>query len=376
MPETPISSTSHKDNPLDISLTIVLENGSNYRLGILADDQRVRHSINLTPNELSNFNSEIHSRLNTCVKKKPGVVPTEEDLKPLADFGHYVFKKVFGDKANTINTLTNHPCCSIAVDSDSFYFPWEIMYPASVEEPISSTNFWGMKHLISRVIERANGFVSPKIIFDNCPKLGLLAYDRLPGFNQSEYLFFDNLGGNENIELVYLCSLDPNNKNEGWKKFKDFWQHRFHIAHFSCHAHYDNNTPSDSYILLFDKFKISIMDMDNYNLAIKDYPLVIMNACNTGHLNSLYTSSFVKNFLQYGARGVIATECAVPDTFAADFSRKFYEYFLEQKRPLGESLLKTRQYFLQEHNNPSGLLYSMYAPPSIQLVKKQEIDHE
>ena len=85
---------------------------------------------------------------------------------------------------------------------------------------------------------------------------------------------------------------------------------------------------------------------------------------------------FVKSFLEYGARGVIATECAVPDTFAADFSRKFYEHFLEKKQPLGESLLATRQHFLRKEKNPSGLLYSMYAPPDIQLVKRQEINDE
>jgi len=92
-----------------------------------------------------------------------------------------------------------------------------------------------------------------------------------------------------------------------------------------------------------------------------------MNACETGNLNPLYTSYFSADFLKRGARGVVATECAVPDVFAADFAQQLYTHLLAGEQ-LGESLLATRRYFLEKYHNPSGLLYSMYAPPSIRLV--------
>jgi len=52
--------------------------------------------------------------------------------------------------------------------------------------------------------------------------------------------------------------------------------------------------------------------------------------------------------------------------FAADFAEQLYAHLLAGE-PLGESLLATRRYFLEKYNNPSGLLYSMYALPSIRL---------
>ena len=93
-----------------------------------------------------------------------------------------------------------------------------------------------------------------------------------------------------------------------------------------------------------------------------------MNACETGNLNPLYTSYFAKAFLKCGARGVVATECAVPDAFAADFAEQLYTHLLAGE-PLGESLLAARRYFLENYHNPSGLLYSMYAPPTIRLLQ-------
>ena len=96
-----------------------------------------------------------------------------------------------------------------------------------------------------------------------------------------------------------------------------------------------------------------------------------MNACETGNLNPLYTSRFVAAFMRAGALGVVATECALPDIFAARFAKKLYLYLLKGK-PLGASLLATRQYFLKKYHNPSGLLYSMYAAPSIKIVRIRE----
>ena len=108
-----------------------------------------------------------------------------------------------------------------------------------------------------------------------------------------------------------------------------------------------------------------------YELSIPEHPLVVLNACETSDRNPLYTSNFAAAFLKYGARGVVATECEVPDAFAADFAETLYGYLFKET-PLGESLLATRQYFLSENADPSGLVYSMYAPPSIRLIKDEE----
>lgn len=110
------------------------------------------------------------------------------------------------------------------------------------------------------------------------------------------------------------------------------------------------------------------MDMDTYDMKIDGNPLNIMNVCETGNLNPLYTSNFAAVFLKYGARGVLATECAEPDDFAADFAEQLYVLLLSGNS-LEESVLETREYFLKNYDNPSGVVYSMYAQPSIRLVQ-------
>lgn len=72
-------------------------------------------------------------------------------------------------------------------------------------------------------------------------------------------------------------------------------------------------------------------------------------------------------FIQHGAAAVIATACPVPDTFAAEEAKVFYEYFLRGQMTIGEALCATRWYFLKEFNNPLGLAYGLYSPASYRL---------
>jgi CHAT domain-containing protein len=171
------------------------------------------------------------------------------------------------------------------------------------------------------------------------------------------------------ISLLQLRALDPEKKREEFKEFQRFWGNALNVVHFACHAFYEDGSPEMSHLLLSDEFRISLMDLVNYELTITDHPLIIMNACETGNLNPLYTSYFAEAFLEHGVRGVVATECTVPDAFAADFAEQLYTHLLAGER-LGTSLLATRRYFLEKYFNPTSLLYSMYAPQSLRLALK------
>jgi hypothetical protein len=247
------------------------------------------------------------------------------------------------------------------------------MYPAGLNEPLSFERFWGANYIISRVIAkgtRSGAFVSPTIYLDDLPKLGLLTYSGLPSVVAKEIPFFEKLADDGEIDLVKLCALDPNKKLDELRRYQRFWSNAFSLAHFACHAFYVDGSPDESSLLLSDEFQVSLMDMMNYDIAINGHPLVFMNACETGNLNPLYTSYFAEAFLERGVRGVVATECTIPDGFAADFAEHLYTYLLAGKS-LGESLLATRRHFLKKFHNPAGLLYSMYAPPSIRLAKTE-----
>ena len=316
----------------------------------------------------------------------------ENVLRPLAEIGNYVFKRVFGhyDALPSIQQLLpsrrklpiptaiqellpSRRRVSIQVTSEDFILPWELIYSVSLDEPLSYEHFWGMNYILSRVIvqeARPGAFVSPVIPAAPRPKLGLLTYCGLPSVEEKEIPFFEKLDEDGAIALFKLRPLDPANKREEFKEFRSFWEEALSLVHFACHAFYEDGAPNLSRILLSDEFPISLQDMEVYGITINDHPLIILNACETGNLNPLYTSYFAGAFLKYGARGVVATECAVPDDFAADFAQHLYAHLLAGEA-LGESLLATRRYFLEEHHNPLGLLYSMYGPPSIRLAQRR-----
>ncbi len=75
-----------------------------------------------------------------------------------------------------------------------------------------------------------------------------------------------------------------------------------------------------------------------------------------------HTLNWANVFKECGARGVLATEFHVPDSFAAAFTEELYKHFLSGK-PIGETILATRYSLWQQQKNPLGLAYALYSSP-------------
>jgi hypothetical protein len=226
-----------------------------------------------------------------------------------------------------------------------------------------------MKHIVSRLIvqqQRRGALVSPTINVLSRPTLGLLALlsEALPAVREKEIPFFEKLDEDGKIALVRLRALETNKRPQELEEFMSFWRNDFDLAHLACHGVFEDSSPMRSHIRISDDFMITLQDLVVYKLSIAGHPLVVMNACQIGKLNPLYTSSFAKAFLKYGAIGVVASECKVLDAFAAEFAEQLYTRLLGGEC-LGSSLLACRRYFLNLRSDPSGLLYSMYAPPTV-----------
>jgi hypothetical protein len=387
----------HQNYPVDMHIRIYPQ-GSRYGAEISVPGQVQRIPIAMSSHDLVVLNQHLQERIlaiasGKLVRHQPGLLERaktffrkpvqpatfcstnpEAKLRLLAETGYYAFKKVFSDPNVRVfmkSILTLGTRISIQITTEDFFLPWELLYPVSLDEPLSYQHFWGMNYVISRIIVRdfqPGCFVPPNIPIDTIPRLGLLTYTKLPGVSTGEIPFFDRLHSDNKLHLFKLRSLDPNKKQTEFKEFQAFWSHELNLAHFACHAVYEDGAPDMSHLMLSDEFPITLMDMEVYGVVTSNHPLIVMNACETGNLNPLYTSHFAAAFLKYGARGVVATECAVPDDFAARFAEQLYTRLLAGK-PLGESLLATRRYFWKKHNDPSGLLYSMYAAPNIRLVR-------
>ena len=361
----PIESLNY---PVDIYIRIYRE-GSRYAMEIHGVGKTLKAPIELSSNDLVPLNKDLQAAMES-VSEHSTSRELEERLYQLAKVGHYAFKRVFSNSdalAVMQNFLSINQMLSIEIASEDFSLPWELMHPASLEKPQDYASFWGLTHIVSRVIvqrDRPGAFVSPTIQVASLPKLGLLSCEKLPGVRKTEIPFFEQLAADGKIALLRLRALEAADWQEEFKEFKNFWLNEFDLAHFACHALFNNESPPQSYIEISNDFRITLMDMDVYGLVIDGYPLIVMNACETGNLNPLYTSYYAAAFLKYGARGVVASECTVPDAFAASFAEQLYTRLLAGEC-LGNSLLACRRYFLQQHNDPSGLLYSMYAPPTI-----------
>ncbi|MBD2214635.1 CHAT domain-containing protein [Nostoc linckia FACHB-104] len=148
---------------------------------------------------------------------------------------------------------------------------------------------------------------------------------------------------------------------------------RYGMIHFACHclASEDIYTPQ-AYLSLtaYEQKKIEIeletlLAWEGY--GFQNRPFVFLNACSSATPGQLLqTINFPSGILNFGAAGVIATACTIPDLFASAFASKFYELLLGKFEnnvsvDIGEVLLETRLYFLQEYNNPLGLAYALYA---------------
>lgn len=363
-------------HPVNVNLRIY-NNGQTYLMEIKAEGGWVRVPINLKPHDVARLANRLQKFIQTIsVLKDPTSTVSsgeiQQNVKDLIKSGHFAYKRIFADQQaqDAINKLSQLGTqWSFEVATDDFFFPWELLYPVPLDQPLNPAHFWGFNHIISRIITQNYRFrpFSPLIPYRNQPTIGLLAYDTLPSVRDDEIPYFEQLRDDNRINLTQLSNLHADNRAQAFGTIKQFMQQPFNVAHFACHATYEADDPDLSRIYLSKEFDISIQEFVAHDIAIAGHPLVIMNACETSALNPLYTSSFANLFLRLGAMGVVVTECQVPDKFASAFGIKLYEQLLAGN-PLGESLLTVRQQFYQEQNDPSGLLYAMYASPNIKLL--------
>ncbi len=142
------------------------------------------------------------------------------------------------------------------------------------------------------------------------------------------------------------------------------------MTHFACHAEAHENS-SESCLVLSSDLRITLRDMRINRWVLPDAPLVVLNACGTGVRDPLKTGDFVRQLMKCGGRGVLATECDVPDLFASAFVQRVYDRFLASE-PLAAALLATRREFLLTRRNPLGLLYAAYFPLETRCVPRAD----
>ncbi|MBD3309503.1 CHAT domain-containing protein [candidate division KSB3 bacterium] len=374
----PLPPLKYHTDPIEVTLRVrAVENASAFDMDIHTDSwDRIR--VNISKNGLERLNTDLQKVLNSIAREfrqrveqgwKPSGDELSQALYDLAFQGSNAFRLIFGEspKDQTAIRAVLEQCSNgtICIASDDFFIPWEILYDGDLATQSASFNhFWGMRYIIARYM-RPGTRINP-ILEVGAPRVGLLTNERILGVKRREIPFFEGLAKKGRIVLYKLRALDPDHKRAEFEEFRRFWQQGFHIAHFACHGSTIWDAPDESWLELTNRYSISIRDLRVLSFRLENHPLVILNACATGSVNPLYTASFADAFLGYGARGVVATECSVPDTFAFRFIKQMYELFLGGMS-LGEAMLTTRRQIAKRESNPCGLLYAMYASPTTSL---------
>jgi hypothetical protein len=93
--------------------------------------------------------------------------------------------------------------------------------------------------------------------------------------------------------------------------------------------------------------------------------IVFVNACATG-ANMAHGVSLLEKLFQLGFRHIIASETLIPDPLSDSFARQVY-LALMRGRPLGAAVLQARLDLVERHDNPGGLLYTLYGDPWLRL---------
>jgi hypothetical protein len=294
-----------------------------------------------------------------------------EMLDRLARRGNDAFNRVFPnaeDREYLIGALGRVGNANLEISSNGFFLPWELIYEPYDGSGVKLENFWGFRYNIGRVLTDARQRESPLLTISGLPRIAVFANPELPFVAEQEVPFFQTLERDRRISLYdWLNTAHPERDASPRATFFEYCRsHENDVAHFACHAVVEKNS-RDSYIALSSRLRVRLQDMTVEKYQLMGSPFVVVNACGTSIRDPSKTSDFVREFMLSGGRGVVATECDVPDLFASVFIQHFYARLLEGE-PFVRALLEARHYFLKTHNNPLGLLYSAYLPFEARLV--------
>ena len=246
---------------------------------------------------------------------------------------------------------------------------WEMLYSGESLE-IEPEKFWGFAYPIGRIYWEV-GNISEDVYLQN--GAFSVIHHRLKS-SQAEINFleeklrdlkinFQSLEGAISQEDICIENL-----------LKYFHDENFHwgIIHFACHCINPLDQQSLEACLSItahqNQLEIELEKLlSKRKFGFKNRPFIFLNACESATPGKLLqTLSFPTGMLNFGAGGVIATACTIPDNFASAFAKKFYEILLIRIKNntlvnLGGVLLETRRFFLKHYNNPLGLAYGLYA---------------
>ncbi len=216
---------------------------------------------------------------------------------------------------------------------------WEMIYTGDPLGPVDANQFWGFRYSIGHlswesdvrdwVKLRQGAFAlthsdlaTPEVELDQLEKsLGDLTPD-------SERKFILR-------RLKDAISHDDLCSEKVLEHFGDA-DFVYGVVHFACHCVNPRSAgASCAYLSLSSHQKEVQLSLGKFNALARKHrgfdkrPLIFLNACESATpLHLLQSLNLPTAMLNFGAGGVIATACTLPDNFASAFAAEFYKRLL------------------------------------------------
>jgi hypothetical protein len=284
----------------------------------------------------------------------------------LREAGELIWSNIFHDPAT--ESVRRHFYDIIKEDgkqgilqivSDTYFLPWQLIYIKGKKTSPEAERFLGMRFGIEHTLAAGVGLRGWSVKVGE-EKMIAFINDRLPKRTLRRHY--------QKIPSL----INKYKEKDVIEEFKRVSNRRSAI-YFYCHAKFSSEEPDKCWIKLTDdKSKLTILywrketaaDKKGKQINFKRSPLIFLNACESGRVQSSFYQSFVGFLLRdKKAGGVIGTETLMPANFATDFAIKFWDKIKRknESEPISRVLLELRRSYWEEYNNPLGMLYSLYS---------------
>jgi len=260
-----------------------------------------------------------------------------------------VVRELFGNQWSRLEEIVSQqPEADVyVVEYPQIWIPWELLRFKFTGH--SSLELLGSKRNIFR-ISKESGL---RFELDQTPTINMYADNRLP---------------NAKDEDDYLKRLKSANKIQYQKWTPQSGSQRLRqILSESDDADIIHISGLVASFEHFDEYLVVINDPrgttreDLEETTFNYSPLVILNTRDNYFIRDpLHILEYVNLLMRAGAIGVITSQFSIPPELAAEFTKKFYNCLLEEKKTIAQSLKDTKQYLLTEFNNPFAIFYAPY----------------
>jgi hypothetical protein len=368
-----------------------------------------RQPFNITfeKEDIQTYNDRIIEALNRIQRHVQALGPDRESVRQVLPAGEACIEELrqIGRRAYTL--LPEGVAAILSRQEDKagdrrvgldFIFPpamsliWECLYTGDYKGPIDIEKFWGFRYVMGRMYADAQTYDQVDLrrgVFAAAHSALVCSLDEIGRLGHKLQQIRERLQLELQLHQPEQILVDGSIDRDRLLALFQAHEFDYGVVHFACHCDNPNLHEMDvarAYLCLTAAAEEIQVTVEDFYLRASSgeqflfHPLVFLNACYSSTPLQLQSLSLPHAIIRFGAGGVIATACTLPDNFASAFAEEFYNRLLDRYLSIpqtqgemelqealmtpmyvGEVLRETRRYFWDTYRNPLGLAYGLYA---------------